>query len=152
MNAAVQFALFCDIEDEACVRVVVVLGRVIETYPERVGVTFRHHAAEDHTRSPLAYRSVLAAARQGRGWDMLDMACANTDRLDDAGLRSMATQLRLDVGRFAADAVASDVTQVLDSDEQEAKNLKLETGPVMFVNGTRFGGVFTYDGLVAVLK
>jgi hypothetical protein len=81
-------------------RIVVVLRRVVQTYPDQVGVTFRHHPAKGHTQSPLAYRSALAAARQGRGWDMLDMACANRDRLDDAGLRSMAVQLELDVDRL----------------------------------------------------
>ena len=152
MKAVVQLALFCDIEDEACVRLVVVLRRVIETNPERVGVTFRHHAAEGHTRSPVAYRAVLVASRQGLGWEMLDMACANTDRLDDAGLESMAAQLGLNVKRFAADMAADDVTQVLENDEKEAANLKLDNGPALFVNGTRLGNVFTYDALVAVLK
>ena len=78
-GGAVQLTVFCDIEEEACQRLVIVLRRVVETYPEQVGVTFRHHAAEGHTQSPLAYRSALAAARQGKGWEMLDMVCANPD-------------------------------------------------------------------------
>jgi protein-disulfide isomerase len=131
---------------------VVVFRRVVETYPEQVGVTFRHHAAEGHTLSPLAYRSALAAARQGRGWEMLDMACTNPERLTSAGLRSMAAQLRLDVDKFAADAVANDVAQVLEDDEKEAATLAAAAAPTVFVNGTRLPDASTFDVIDAAIR
>ena len=151
-GGAVQLTVFCDIEEEACQRLVVVLRRVVETYPEQVGVMFRHHAAEGHTQSPLAYRSALAAARQGKGWELLDMACANPDRLIDAGLRSMAAQLQIDVGRFVSDIEAADVAQVLEDDEKEAETLKVASVPAMLLNGTRVPDTSNFDAIDAAIR
>jgi protein-disulfide isomerase len=148
----VQLTVFCDIEEETCERLVVILRRVVETYPEQVGVTFRHRAAEEHKSAVLAYRAALAAARQGKGWEFLDMACANRDRLNDAGLLSMAAQLQTDVTRFAADTAAGDVSQVLEGDESAAKAQKIEGVPAVFVNGTRLADASTFDALDAAVK
>jgi protein-disulfide isomerase len=151
-SGPVQLTVFCDIEEEACQRLVVVLRRVVETYPEQVGVTFRHHPAAGHTQSALAYRSALAAARQGRGWELLDMACANPDRLTEAGLRSMAAQLQLDVDKFVSDTDAVDVNQRLEEDEKEAETLKVASVPAMFLNGTRVPDASTFDAIDAAIR
>lgn len=151
-DGVVQLTVFCDIEEEACQRLVIVLRRVVETYPEQVGVTFRHHAAEGHTQSPLAYRSALAAARQGKGWEMLDMVCANPDRLIDAGLRSMAAQLHLDLDKFVSDTDAVDVAQRLDDDGKEAEALKVAGVPAVLLNGTRLPDASTFDAIDAAIR
>jgi predicted DsbA family dithiol-disulfide isomerase len=147
-----QLTVFCDIESEACERLVVVLRRVVETHPEQVGVTFRHHAPEEHKLSALAYRSALAASRQGKGWELLDMACANRDRLNDAGLLSMAVQLQLDIQRFTADTAAGDVAQVLEDDAAEARRLEVDRVPAVFVNGTRLSDAGTFDSVDAAVR
>lgn len=150
-DAARQLTLFCDVESERCARVVVVLTQVVATHAAQVGVRFRHVAPERLAQSPVAYRYVLAASRQGRGWDLLDMACANRDRLDDAGMRNMAAQLGLDVQRFSADAAAPDVVSALEDDAKDAKAAKVESGPALFLNGSRLEDAFTYDAILAAL-
>ncbi len=82
---------------------------------------------------------------------MLDMACANRNRLDEAGLRSMAVQLGLDVQRFLADAFAPEVAQSLEDDAREAKTAKVESGPALFLNGSRLEDAFTYDAILKAL-
>jgi protein-disulfide isomerase len=151
-DGLVQLTVFCDLESEACERLVGVLHRVVETYPAQVGVTFRHAAADAHKQSPLAYRAVLAAARQGKGWEMLDMACANRDRLNDAGLLSMAAQLQLDVDRFTTDTGAGEVSEVLDEDAAAAKARRVEAVPAVFANGARVADVSTFDALDTAIK
>jgi protein-disulfide isomerase len=148
----VQMTIFCDLEEDACQRLVVVLRRVVDSYPQQLGITFRHHAADAHKQSPLAYRSVLAAARQGEGWEMLDLVCANPDRLNDAGLRSMAAQLRLDVDRFVADTAAADVSQVLDDDAAAARAQGVKTVPDVFLNGAPVQDASTFDALDTAIK
>jgi predicted DsbA family dithiol-disulfide isomerase len=148
----VQLTVFCDIEDEACERLMVLLRRVADTYRDKVGITFRHQAADTHLQAPVAYRAALAAALQGRGWEFLDMACANRDRLDDAGLLSMAAQLGLDVRRFTADSVAGAVAEVLEGDAAEALKLKVDRVPAAFVNGIRLADVSTFESIDAAIK
>lgn len=150
-QASARLTLFCDVEDEACSRLVLVLGRLIDSHGGQVGITFRHLAPDGHAQSPLAYRAALAAARQGRGWEFLDMACANRDRLDGAGLKSMAAQLGLDLARFEADADGPEAARALDDDAKEAKTAGLESVPALLLNGSRYEGAFTYDDLVKAL-
>lgn len=147
-----QFTVFCDVSEEACARLVVVLAGVLDDFKGQVGVTFRHHAPKDQEPAHLAYRAVLAAARQGRGWQMLDLVCANGDRLDDAGLKSMAAQLGLDRARFEADAASTEAYLVAEQDAQEAAALKLDAAPAVFLNGTRLPGPYTLDSLSAAIR
>lgn len=151
-DAPVQVVAFCDIEQEACERLMVLLRRLSDTYPEKVGITFRHLAPDAHKQSPLAYRAALAAAKQGKAWDFLDMACANRDRLNDAGLLSMAAQLQLDVARFTADSAAGDVTLVLEDDAAEARRFKVDHVPAVFLNGIRVADASTFDALDAAVR
>jgi len=154
----VQLTVFCDIEEEGCERLVVILSRIAEIYGERVGITFRHHALEEHARAASAYRAALAAARQGKGWAMLEMASVNRDRLDEGGLRSMAEQLQLDLARFDTDLAASEVARVFEDDQAAAKaELGQDVGqaarlPVVFLNGTRLKDASTFDALEAAIK
>ena len=151
-DATRQLTAFCDFEDAACARLVVVLRSVLESRPENLSIVFRHLAPATHRQSRLAYRAALAAARQGRGWEMLDMALANQDRLHDQGLQGMAAQLGLDLARFVADTGVDAVSQVLDDDAEEAKKLGVESVPALFLNGKRLENVLTHEGILAAVK
>lgn len=151
-EASVRLTVFCDIEAEPCERLMVLLRRLADSYPEKVGMTFRLQAAIGHKQAEAAYRAALAAAKQGKGWEFLDVACANRDRLDDAGLRSMAVQLQLDVDRLAADSAAGDVSDVLEGDRAAAKAQQVGVVPSVFVNGKRLDDAGTFDALDAAVK
>lgn len=147
-----QFTVFCDVTDEACGRLVVVFAGLLDEFPDQVGLAFHHHAPQEADASHLAYRAVLAAARQARGWQMLGLVCANADRLDDAGLRSMAEQLGLDLARFGADAESAEAHLAADQDGQDAATLKLDAAPAVFMNGARLPGPYTLDALAAAIQ
>lgn len=147
-----QFTVFCDVSDEACGRLVVVFAGVLDEFPDQAGLTFHHHAPQEAEPAHRAYRAVLAAARQARGWQMLGLVCANADRLDDAGLRSMAEQLGLDLARFGADAGSAEAHLAADQDGQEAARLKLDAAPAVFMNGARLPGPYTLDALAAAVR
>jgi protein-disulfide isomerase len=150
--APAHLVVFCNITAEPCQRLVAVLNGVLEAHPDRVAVTFRHVDDKDQEAGGLAYRAALAAAIQGRGWAMLDLACANPDRLDEGGLRSMAVQLGLDADRVMADVLTDAVAERVAADEAAAKELAPGSVPAGFVNGRRFPGPWTFDALVAALK
>lgn len=150
--APAQLVVFCNITTEPCQRLVVVLNGLLDAYADRVAVTFRHVDDKEHEAGGLAYRAALAAAVQGRGWAMLDLACANPDRLDENGLRSMAVQLGLDASRVMADMLTDPIVERVAADEAAAKDLALGSLPAGFLNGARFPGPWTLDALVAALR
>ena len=151
-GAARVLTVFCDLEEDACARLVLVLRTVQASRSSDLAVVFRHLAREDHRQSALGYRAALAAAAQGKGWEMLDLVLANGEHLHDEGLRGMGTQLGLDVGRLSADTAADAVSKVLEDDARDAKGLKVEGVPALFLDGKRLPDLFTYDAIVAALK
>ena len=151
-DGRLQLTVFCNIENEACARLVTVLRHVRDAHPDEVGITYRHVAPAERRQSALAYRAALAAARQAKGWEMLDIASANRDRLHDDGLLSMARQLGLDLDRFVADTALEEVAQVLDDDAGAAKELGVANIPALFLNGTRQPDKFTFEAIEAALK
>lgn len=151
-EGSARITVFCDVSDEACSRLVVVFAGLLDEFPDQMGLTFRHHAPEDLEAAHRAYRAVLAAARQGRGWQMLGLVSANGERLEDAGLRSMAAQLDLDLTRFGADRESPEAYGVAERDSQEAATLKLDAAPAVFLNGARLSGPYTFDSLASPIR
>jgi protein-disulfide isomerase len=150
-DAPVTITEFCNFESEDCGRMAVVLRALIDTYPDHVRLTFRHLAAETQVQSPRAYAAVLAAAQQGRTWDMWDMVFANQDRLSEAGLRSMAAQLGLDGNQFILAFQSTNVDAAALGDAEVAANLGITAGPAIVVGDRKLKGVSTLTQLKAIV-
>src|SRR3982074_636277 len=70
--------------------------------------TFKNFPLRIHPKAPLAHRAALAAAEQGKFWEMHDLLFANQARAQREDLLGFASQLHLDIPRFTRD---------LDSDQ-----------------------------------
>jgi protein-disulfide isomerase len=151
VEAPAQFVLFCDLEVESCGALVRVLGRLIDEQPQRVAVTFRLLASADYLESPVAYRVALAAARQGKGWQVLDALFSNRERLSQDTYRAIAQAMRLDPRALLDDSLDPELTLALDADASDAVRLDVKTVPALFLNGTRLADVVTYDTLRAAV-
>jgi protein-disulfide isomerase len=148
-NAPVTITEFCDFESEGCGRMAVVLRGLVDAYPDQVRLMFRHLATETQVQSPRAYSAVLAAAQQGRPWDMWDMVFANQDRLSEEGLRSMALQLGLDGNQFILAFQSGNADAAVAGDAEEAASLSITAGPAIVVGGRKLKDVTTLTQLKA---
>jgi protein-disulfide isomerase len=151
-DAPARFEVFCDLDVKACGALVRTLGRVLDEQPETVAVTFRHLAPAGHAGSHLAYRAALAAARQDRGWSMLDLLYANPDQRDGDQVGAMAVRLGLDAERFARDIDDPSIARVTEADAAEAARLGVRSTPALFLNGSRLPDSFTYDAVVKAIE
>jgi protein-disulfide isomerase len=82
-----------------------------------------------------------AAGAQGRFWDMHERLFAHQDALDDEMLLFHASQLGLDLERFAADMVDQRHLSRIREDLSSGARSGVNGTPTFFVNGLRYEGV-----------
>ena len=82
-DAPVTLMEFGDYESEACAKVNEVVRQILEEYDGKVKLNFRHFPlTRIHQRSLKASEAAVAAAQEGKFWEMHDTLFANQARLD----------------------------------------------------------------------
>jgi len=110
---------------------------------------YRHFPRPEHAHAKHAAEAAECAAAQGedRFWAMHDTLFANQSALDDAHLRQYATDIGLDVQRFA-DALADHTyLERVHQDLEGAVHSDVHGTPTFFINGQRYEGPATASGL-----
>ena len=119
--------------------------RVEARLGNRVRFVFRHFAlTEIHPHALAASAAAVAAALQGRFWEMHGLLFHRQLALEEDDLRGYAAQLGLDVGRFDTDRASAGVLARIRRDVESG----LATGeilgtPTMFIDGVVHRG--SYD-------
>ena len=149
----VEIVLFSDFQCPFCARIA---GPVREV--ERSGVdgvpvkvTFKNYPLPIHPRAPLAHRAALAAAEQGKFWEMHDLLFANQSHADRADLLADAKQLGLDVKRFSADLDSPRLADVIAADERDGTARRISGTPTFYVNGKEYVGAHSLDQLKQIV-
>jgi protein-disulfide isomerase len=91
-----------------------------------------------HEHGEPAARAVVAAAKQGKFWEMHHALFQNQKTLDEAGLNKIAKGLGLDVKQFDEDRRSEAVADAVAKDKKEGEALGLQGTPAIFINGRAF--------------
>jgi protein-disulfide isomerase len=95
---------YADFECPHCKLAEPVLTHLLEIFPAKLRLVFRHYPLEGpHPHALLAAQAAEAAAGQGRFWEMHDLLFANQAHLKLHDLQRYARQLELDMTRFSAE-------------------------------------------------
>jgi len=135
-DAPVTIVEFSDFQCPFCAQETSVLKSLLDEYPGQIRWIFKHFPLDSiHPASPLAHRAAMAAAQQGKFWEMHDrLFGTQRDASRDALLRA-ALQLGLDLPRFEKD-LADDSLQVgIDRDRHEGTDLGVDGTPTFWING-----------------
>ena len=146
-DAPVVLTVFSDFACDSCAHLAVVLQGVVEARPNTVRVVFRHLPAEDG-RGRDAHLASLAAAEQGRFVEFYNLAFANQDRLTRQDTLSMASQLGLDLERFAKSLDDPAWPIVIAGDRAEADANGISETPTVLLNGVALSGPLTRETLL----
>lgn len=106
-------------------------------------------------QSPAIAAAARAAALQGAFWEYHDRLFADQATVDTSGedyLRSVATDLGLDVAQFDADRASADVAAAVDADTQEGVALGVSGTPAFMINGYPIAGAQPLETFVAVIE
>ena len=77
----------------------------------------------------------MAAAKQGKFWEMHDGLFANYSQLSDAKIDEIAKNIGLDLVKFKEDLNDPQIRQLIDRDMQEAQQNGVRGTPTIFING-----------------
>lgn len=106
-------------------------------------------------QSPAIAAAARAAALQGAFWEYHDRLFADQATVDTSGedyLRSVATDLGLDVARFDADRASANVLALVEADTQQGAALGVSGTPAFMINGYPIAGAQPLETFVTVIE
>ncbi len=137
-DAPVVIVEYSDFQCPYCKRLQPTLKRVLEMYPGKVKLVFKHlPLVRIHKYAMNAAISSMAAGRQGKFWEFHDELFAASKPLTEETVDGIARRLGLDMERYKRDKRDSAVRAIINRDMQEAARNNVRGTPTLFVNGRR---------------
>ena len=134
-TAAVELIVFGDFQSADYGRFAAVLGRVRETYGDRIRLVFKHLAPPDRPAAIQAGQAAQCANLQDRFWPFHDALLSRPAVLDVVRLRQAADEAGLDADRFNACLASGAARRTIMDALEEAIRYGLHTSPSFLVNG-----------------
>lgn len=138
-DAPVTIVLFDDFQCPYCARLVPMIERVLQTYPQQVRVVFKHFPLSMHKFARQAAIAGIAARKQGKFWPLHDQLFANYNQLNDEKIRELAQNVGLDMNRFDQDLKDPALQQEVEADMQLGVSSGVRGTPAVYINGAQLG-------------
>src|SRR6201992_1592120 len=140
-KAPVTLMEYGDYESEACAKVNEVIGKLLEEYPGKMKLNFRHFPlTKIHQHAMKAAEASLGAAQEGKFWEMHTMLFAHRRRLGAISLREYAKDCGVVNKKFLDNLVNSTYGWQVRSDLLEGLNKGVGDVPAFFIDGGPFKG------------
>lgn len=136
-DAPVTIVEFSDFQCPYCAQLQPTLKEVLKTYPKEVKLVFKHYPLPFHAQAKNAAKASLAAAEQGKFWEMHDVIFENFTKLSDEKFKELAIQIGLNVGKFTADYNSNKYDQQIQQDITLGNNIGVTGTPTLFMDGKR---------------
>ncbi len=134
-DAPVTLAVFSDFQCPYCARLVPVLDQVLERYPGKVKVVFKHFPLRSHPFADKAARASMAAFHMGKFWAFHDLLFKNYNQISDQKIEEVRAKLDLDAGKFAREMSADRTRARISADIRNGSEAGVRGTPTVFVNG-----------------
>lgn len=145
-DAPVTIVEWADFECPACQGMYPALEAILAKYPQQVRFVYKQYPlVKIHPRAELAAKAAIAAANQGKFWEMHHRLFTAHGRLEQQDIEEYAKELGLDVGKLRADLNAPATLERLEKDVKQAESLGLEGTPFIFINGREANDLFRLD-------
>ena len=145
-NAPVTLMEFGDYESEACAKVNDVVRQLLEEYEGKVRLNFRHFPlTKIHQRSLKASEAAVAAAQEGKFWEMHNILFANRRNLGTTSLKLHSKEAGVTNKKFLDDLVNATFGWQVQGDLKEGIKKGVKDVPAFFINGEPFTGKPTLE-------
>ena len=135
-HAPVTVVEYGDFECPNCKQAAPAVKLLLERFPGRARVVWRHFPLEEvHPHALDAALAAEVAAGQGKFWPMHDLLFENQRHLKRPQLRSYAERLELDMVRYDADMADTVYLQRVREDIAGANASGVRSTPTFFLNG-----------------
>jgi len=139
-DARITVIEFSDFQCPFCRRGAKTMEDVLKEYPKDVKLVFKNLPLPFHPQAKPAARASLAAANQGKFWEMHDELFNNQSSLSDETYMKLAKKIGLDMEKFKADYADPKTAKMVDDDAALATKLGIRGTPGFFVNGVQVRG------------
>ncbi len=136
-DAPVSIVIFDDFECPYCAKVVPLLREVLAAYPDQVKLVYKNFPLGMHKNARIAAVAGLAAAQQGKFWQLHDLLFANYKKLSEQKITQLAEEAGLDMEKFARARNNPQLRQQINAELQEGRKIGVRGTPTIFVNGRR---------------
>jgi protein-disulfide isomerase len=136
---------FSDFQCPYCSRAKGTVDELLKTYKDDLQVTFRNYPLPFHNNAMPAAIAGVAAAEQGKFWQMHDKLFANQQALAAADLEKYASEIGLDMAKFKTAIDNPKTKAVVEADMKVANNFGVGGTPSFFINGHAFSGAYPLE-------
>src|SRR5512143_3592877 len=124
----------------------------MDTFKDKVRLVIKNNPYKYRDHSHIAAEASLAAADQGRYWEMHDILLKNSPKLDRDSLIKYAKDIGLDTKRFTDCIDNMRHSALIERDKKLALSLDLYNTPTFFINGRKVVGDVPYEYLKKVVE
>lgn len=152
-DAPVLLTEFGEYENEECAKANEIVKQLLEDYEGKIRFQFRHFPLTlIHQRSLKASESAVAAAQEGKFWEMHNVLFANRRNLGTTSLKLYSKEAGVKNKKFLDDLVNGMYGWQVQDDIKEGHNRGVKDIPVFFVNDVMVTGKPTYANLSAAIE
>ena len=124
----------------------------MDAFKGKVRLVIKNYPYKYRDYSHIAAEASLAAADQGRYWEMHDMLLKNSPKLDRDSLIKYAKEVGLDTKTFTDCIDKMRHSALIERDKKLALSLDLYNTPTFFINGRKVVGDVPYEYLKKVVE
>lgn len=150
-TAAITIIEFSDMQCPYCASAAPTVRELMSEYPDNIKWVFKNFPLPFHSDSALAHRAVMAAANQGKFWEMHDLIFSSQRAIKRSDLLAKASSLGLEMDAFVADMDSDKTRHLVEADVDEGNRLNVNGTPTFFINGREFSGALSLTRFRAVI-
>lgn len=151
--ATVTLMEFGEYENEECAKANEVVKQLLEEYEGKIRFNFRHFPLTlIHQRSMKAGEAAVAAAQEGKFWEMHNILFSNRRTLGTTSLKLHSKEAGVKNKKFLDDLVNGVFGWQVQDDLKEGIDRGVKDVPAFFINDERFVGKPTFANLSAAIE
>ena len=144
-NAQITMVIFSDFQCPFCKRVEPTIAQIEKEYGGKVRQVWKNYPLPFHNNAEPAAEAAMAAAAQGKFWEMHDKLFENNTALDRPNLEKYAQELGLNMAKFKADLDSSKYKSVIEAETKEGQAVGVNGTPAVFINGRKINGAYPFE-------
>jgi protein-disulfide isomerase len=147
-DVPVTLTEFADYESPAAIAVHQVVKELMEEYKEKLRFNFRHFPLRaKHQKAQKAAEAAVAAAQEGKFWEMHEIMLANRRNLGTISLKSYAKEIGITNKSFLDQLINGKYAWSVQDDLDEGIQLGVREIPAFFINGQKLEGPVTAENI-----
>jgi protein-disulfide isomerase len=150
-GAPVTVVIFSDFQCPYCSKAKPIIDQVAAAYGDKVRIVFRDFPLPIHPLAEKAAEAGHCADQQGSFWAMHDWMFSHQEKIDVAGLKAGAREIKLDGAKFDQCLDNGQTAAKVQEDMKAAKEAGVQATPTFFINGQMLSGAGSFDDFKKVI-